>query len=67
MRAIKTPGIYSGAYDPNDSVGIIDTYFPSSDFFTDSADLSTLSREKIDPKCQWSLSIARPIICMNTT
>ena len=39
MRAIKDTGnILQAAYDPNDSVGIIDTYFPSSDFFTDSAD-----------------------------
>jgi UDP-N-acetyl-2-amino-2-deoxyglucuronate dehydrogenase len=36
MEAIKaTGGNLVAAYDPNDSVGIIDSYFPESDFFTE--------------------------------
>lgn len=36
MKAIKeTGGNLVAAYDPNDSVGIIDTYFPNTNFFTE--------------------------------
>ncbi|WP_417793721.1 Gfo/Idh/MocA family oxidoreductase [Terasakiella pusilla] len=36
MRAIKeTGGELVSAYDPNDSVGIIDSYFPDARFFTE--------------------------------
>jgi UDP-N-acetyl-2-amino-2-deoxyglucuronate dehydrogenase len=36
MRAIRDSGNnLLAAYDPNDSVGIIDSYFPEADFFTE--------------------------------
>ena len=36
MQAIKATGHrLVAAYDPNDSVGIIDSYFPEADFFTE--------------------------------
>ena len=36
MQAIKTTGnSLLAAYDPNDSVGIIDSHFPDADFFTE--------------------------------
>jgi UDP-N-acetyl-2-amino-2-deoxyglucuronate dehydrogenase len=36
MKAIKeTDHILKAAYDPNDSVGIIDSYFPEASFFTE--------------------------------
>lgn len=36
MKAIKDTGnILTAAYDPNDSVGIIDSHFPEADFFTE--------------------------------
>ncbi len=36
MRAIKDTGhTVLAAYDPNDSVGVIDSYFPQADFFTE--------------------------------
>lgn len=36
MKAIKDTGnILVAAFDPNDSVGIIDSYFPDADFFTE--------------------------------
>ena len=36
MQAIKVTGnSLVAAYDPNDSVGIIDSYFPEADFFTE--------------------------------
>ena len=36
MKAIKETGnVLIAALDPNDSVGIIDSYFPSADFFTE--------------------------------
>jgi UDP-N-acetyl-2-amino-2-deoxyglucuronate dehydrogenase len=36
MQAIKATGHrLVSAYDPNDSVGIIDSYFPEADFFTE--------------------------------
>jgi UDP-N-acetyl-2-amino-2-deoxyglucuronate dehydrogenase len=36
MKAIKETGNnLVAAYDPNDSVGIIDSYFPNADFFTE--------------------------------
>ncbi len=36
MQAIKATGNQIvAAYDPNDSVGIIDSYFPDADFFTE--------------------------------
>ena len=36
MKAIKDTGnMLVAAFDPNDSVGIIDSYFPNADFFTE--------------------------------
>lgn len=36
MRAIKETGhTVLAAYDPNDSVGVMDSYFPQADFFTE--------------------------------
>ena len=36
MKAIKESGAnLVAAYDPNDSVGVIDSYFPEADFFTE--------------------------------
>jgi len=36
MQAIKATGHnLVAAFDPNDSVGIIDTHFPDADFFTE--------------------------------
>jgi UDP-N-acetyl-2-amino-2-deoxyglucuronate dehydrogenase len=36
MKAIKDTGnTLSAAYDPNDSVGVIDSYFPNALFFTE--------------------------------
>ncbi|MHC4585816.1 MAG: Gfo/Idh/MocA family oxidoreductase, partial [Planctomycetota bacterium] len=36
MKAIKeTENVLIAALDPNDSVGIIDSYFPNADFFTE--------------------------------
>jgi UDP-N-acetyl-2-amino-2-deoxyglucuronate dehydrogenase len=36
MQAIKATGnILVAAYDPNDSIGIMDSYFPEADFFTE--------------------------------
>lgn len=36
MQAIKATGnALVAAYDPNDSVGVIDSYFPDADFFTE--------------------------------
>lgn len=36
MKAIKETGnILAAALDPNDSVGVIDSYFPDADFFTE--------------------------------
>lgn len=36
MKAIRETGnILTSAFDPNDSVGIIDSYFPDADFFTE--------------------------------
>ena len=36
MQAIKATGnVLVAAYDPNDSVGIIDSHFPEADFFTE--------------------------------
>jgi UDP-N-acetyl-2-amino-2-deoxyglucuronate dehydrogenase len=36
MQAIRdTGGILIAAYDPNDSVGILDSYFPNANFFTE--------------------------------
>jgi UDP-N-acetyl-2-amino-2-deoxyglucuronate dehydrogenase len=36
MKAIKETGnVLTAALDPNDSVGIIDSYFPNADFFTE--------------------------------
>jgi UDP-N-acetyl-2-amino-2-deoxyglucuronate dehydrogenase len=36
MQAIKATGnALVAAYDPNDSVGVIDNYFPDADFFTE--------------------------------
>ena len=36
LKAIKDTGNQLvAAYDPNDSVGIMDSYFPEADFFTE--------------------------------
>jgi len=36
MRAIRDTGnVLLAAYDPNDSVGVLDSYFPNADFFTE--------------------------------
>jgi len=36
MKAIKETGnVLVAALDPNDSVGVIDSYFPNADFFTE--------------------------------
>jgi UDP-N-acetyl-2-amino-2-deoxyglucuronate dehydrogenase len=36
MQAIKDTGnVLVAAYDPNDSVGVIDSHFPEADFFTE--------------------------------
>ncbi|WP_274383235.1 Gfo/Idh/MocA family oxidoreductase [Pinisolibacter aquiterrae] len=36
MRAIRDCGAsLAVAYDPNDSVGVIDSYFPNAQFFTE--------------------------------
>jgi UDP-N-acetyl-2-amino-2-deoxyglucuronate dehydrogenase len=36
MKAIKDTGnVLAAAYDPNDSVGVIDSYFPNAAFFTE--------------------------------
>ena len=36
MKAIKETGnTLVAAFDPNDSVGIIDSYFPNADFFVE--------------------------------
>jgi UDP-N-acetyl-2-amino-2-deoxyglucuronate dehydrogenase len=36
MKAIKETGnVLAAALDPNDSVGVIDSYFPKADFFTE--------------------------------
>lgn len=36
MKAVKDTGnLLVAAFDPNDSVGIIDSYFPEADFFTE--------------------------------
>ena len=36
MRAIRDTGnILLAAYDPNDSVGVLDSYFPNANFFTE--------------------------------
>lgn len=50
MEAIqKTGNVLVAAYDPSDSVGILDRYFPEARFFTDKKDLETfLSDQKID-------------------
>ena len=35
LRAIKdTDGVLLAAFDPNDSVGIMDSHFPDAEFFT---------------------------------
>jgi len=36
MKAVKDTGnVLAAAFDPNDSVGVIDSYFPDADFFTE--------------------------------
>ena len=36
MKATKDTGnIFVAALDPNDSVGVMDSYFPEADFFTE--------------------------------
>lgn len=36
LKAIKATGnLLTGAFDPSDSVGVLDSYFPGADFFTE--------------------------------
>ena len=64
MRAIKDTGnTLVAAYDPNDSVGIIDSYFPDADFFTEferfDRHIDKLKRANADKKIDY-VSIASP-------
>lgn len=78
MKAIKAVGgNLIAAYDPHDSVGILDTYFPDCEFFTE---IERLDRyvEKIglvdyvsiaspnylhDAHCRWALRVGADVIC----
>jgi len=62
MKAIAETGNQMvAAFDPNDSVGIIDSYFPNADFFTEferfDRHIDKLRRKKIGPKY---ISVASP-------
>ncbi|WP_108469984.1 Gfo/Idh/MocA family oxidoreductase [Polynucleobacter difficilis] len=64
MRAIKeSGGGLIAAYDPNDSVGIIDSYFPEADFFTEferfDRFVDKLSRKNDDRRIHY-VSVASP-------
>ena len=64
MQAIKdTGGDLAAAFDPNDSVGIIDSYFPDADFFTEferfDRHIYKLKRADADKKIDY-VSIASP-------
>ncbi|MBU6307698.1 MAG: Gfo/Idh/MocA family oxidoreductase [Bacteroidetes bacterium] len=64
MKAIKDTGnSLLAAYDPNDSVGVIDSHFPDADFFTEFERLDRhvdkLKRANVDTKIDY-VSIASP-------
>jgi UDP-N-acetyl-2-amino-2-deoxyglucuronate dehydrogenase len=64
MKAIKDTGCnLLAAYDPNDSVGIIDSYFPEADFFTEyerfDRHIDKLKRSNSDSQVNY-ISIASP-------
>ncbi|MDD8027851.1 MAG: Gfo/Idh/MocA family oxidoreductase [Acidobacteriota bacterium] len=64
MKAIKETGhSLVAALDPSDSIGIIDSYFPGSDFFTEferfDRHIEKLRREKSDSRVDY-VSIASP-------
>ena len=49
MRAIRDTGNeLAAAMDPNDSVGVLDSYFPNAAFFTTSEELSTFVQQQAD-------------------
>jgi UDP-N-acetyl-2-amino-2-deoxyglucuronate dehydrogenase len=64
MKAIQdTTSKLVAAYDPNDSVGILDSYFPDADFFTEferfDRHIDKLKRAKADKQIDY-VSIASP-------
>ena len=64
MKAIKDTGnTLVAAYDPNDSVGILDSHFPDADFFTEferfDRHIDKLSRAKDEKQIHY-VSIASP-------
>jgi UDP-N-acetyl-2-amino-2-deoxyglucuronate dehydrogenase len=64
MKAIKDTGnCLVAAYDPNDSVGIVDSYFPEVEFFTEferfDRHIDKLRRAKADNSIDY-VSIASP-------
>lgn len=64
MKAIRDTGNgLVAAYDPNDSVGVIDSYFPEADFFTEferfDRHVDKLRRAGADKRVQY-VSIASP-------
>lgn len=64
MKAIKDTGnVLVAAYDPNDSVGIIDSHFPDADFFTEferfDRHIDKLKRAKDEKQIHY-VSIASP-------
>jgi UDP-N-acetyl-2-amino-2-deoxyglucuronate dehydrogenase len=64
MKAIRDTGNnLVAAYDPNDSVGIIDSHFPDADFFTEferfDRHIDKLKRAKADKQIDY-VSIASP-------
>jgi UDP-N-acetyl-2-amino-2-deoxyglucuronate dehydrogenase len=64
MKAIKDTGnILAAAYDPNDSVGIIDSHFPEADFFTEferfDRHVDKLKRSRVENQIHY-VSIASP-------
>lgn len=77
MQAIKdVGGLLVTAYDPNDSVGILDSYFPECLFYTDHTRFARVTREVgvdyvviCSPNswhvnhCLWALSIGADVIC----
>lgn len=64
MQAIKSTGNnLVAAYDPNDSVGIIDSHFPEADFFTEferfDRHVDKMHRSKVDKRIDY-VSICSP-------
>ncbi len=64
MKAIKDTGNHLvAAYDPNDSVGILDSHFPDADFFTEferfDRHIDKLKRAKTEKQIDY-VSIASP-------